>query len=224
MKRLALAGLTLATMSAAALPALAADLPQTPAPSYEPVPAGQQTIDWTGVYVGGNLGWSFGQFDNRAGGGVGDIDITENGVSGGVFAGYNLQVTPNIVVGGEADFTLSDLEDSRTRNGLNLQSGSDWNSNFRGRVGYAFDRYLIYGAGGLAIADVNVKGNGDKDSKTALGWTLGAGAEGALTNNVTARFEYVYQDFGEQDFNLGGQAVSSDFNNQQVRFGLGYKF
>ncbi|MEL7528692.1 MAG: outer membrane beta-barrel protein, partial [Pseudomonadota bacterium] len=183
MKRLALAGLAVTVATAGTAPVLAADLPQAPAPAYEAVPAQQQSIDWTGIYVGGNLGWSFGSFDNSFGGT--NLDTDANGVAGGLYAGYNYQVTPNVVLGAEADFTLSDLEDTKSAGGVSLKSKSDWNSNIRARIGYAFDRYLVYGAGGLALADLEVSGNGDSDSKTAVGWTLGVGGEAAITNNVT---------------------------------------
>lgn len=222
MKRLALAGLAVTAATVGTAPVLAADLPQAPAPAYEAVPAQQQSIDWTGIYVGGNLGWSFGSFDNSFGGT--NLDTDANGVAGGLYAGYNYQVTPNVVLGAEADFTLSDLEDTKSAGGVSLKSKSDWNSNIRARIGYAFDRYLVYGAGGLALADLEVSGNGDSDSKTAVGWTLGVGGEAAITNNVTARLDYAYQDFGDQDFNLNGTGVTSDFSNQLVRFGVGYKF
>jgi outer membrane immunogenic protein len=222
MKRLALAGMALTAASAATAPVLAADLPQSPAPAYEAVPAPQQSIDWTGIYVGGNLGWNFGHFDNQSGGT--SLSTSANGFGGGLYTGYNFQVTPNVVVGAEADFSLTDLQDSRTNGGINVESKSDWNSNIRARVGYSFDRYLVYGAGGLALADLELSGNGDSDSKTALGWTVGAGGEAAITDNLSARLEYVYQDFGSQDFNLNGTGVSSEFNNSQIRMGLGYKF
>ncbi|WP_269580654.1 outer membrane protein [Roseibium sp. Sym1] len=222
MKRLALAGMALTAASAATAPVLAADLPQSPAPAYEAVPAPQQSIDWTGIYVGGNLGWNFGHFDNQSGGT--SLSTSANGFGGGLYTGYNFQVTPNVVVGAEADFSLTDLQESRTNGGINVESKSDWNSNIRARVGYSFDRYLVYGAGGLALADLELSGNGDSDSKTALGWTAGAGGEAAITDNLSARLEYVYQDFGSQDFNLNGTGVSSEFNNSQIRMGLGYKF
>lgn len=222
MKRLALAGMALTAATAASAPVLAADLPQSPAPAYEAVPAPQQTIDWSGIYVGGNLGWNFGHFDNQTRGA--SLSTRDNGVGGGLYTGYNFQVSPNVVVGAEADFSLTDLQETRNNGGINLESKSDWNSNIRARVGYSFDRYLVYGAGGLAIADLEVSGNGDSDSKTALGWTLGAGGEAAITNNVSARLDYVYQDFGSQDFNLNGTGVSSEFSNSQIRMGLGYKF
>ncbi|MES0880695.1 outer membrane protein [Roseibium sp. SCP14] len=222
MKRLAIAGLALTATTAGTAPVWAADLPQAPAPAYEAVPAPQQSIDWSGIYVGGNVGWAFGNFDNSSGG-VG-LGTSTSGVSGGLYTGYNFQVTPNVIVGAEADFSLTDLEESRTNGGLNLQSKSNWNSNIRGKIGYSFDRYMVYGAGGLALADLEVSGNGASDSKTALGWTAGAGAEALVTNNVTTRLEYVYQDFGSQDFNLNGRGVSSDFSNSTLRLGVGYKF
>jgi len=224
MKRLALAGFALTAGTACALPAFAADLPQSPAPApaYEAAPAGQQSIDWTGIYVGGQLGWAFSNFDNSFGSASNGLNT--NGVGGGVYAGYNFQVTPNMVVGLETDFSLTDIEKSGTVGGLTLKSSSDWNANFRGRVGYAFDRYMIYGTGGLALAELEAAANGVKDSKTAIGWTLGAGAEAAITNNVVARFDYAYQDFGSEKFNLGGSSVKSDFNNHQVRAGVAYKF
>lgn len=222
MKRLALAGMALTAASAATAPVLAADLPQAPAPAYEAVPAPQQSIDWTGIYVGGNIGWNFAKFDNQFG--SAGLGTGANGVGGGLYTGYNYQVSPNVVLGAEADFSLTDVENSRRNGGINVTSSSDWNSNIRGRVGYAFDRYMVYGAGGLAIADLELSGAGDTDSKTALGWTLGAGGEAALTQNVSARLDYTYQDFGSQDFNLNGNSVNSEFSNSQVRMGLGYKF
>ncbi len=222
MNRLALAGFALTIGSAGVMPAVAGGLPQAPAPAYDAVPASQQSIDWTGIYVGGELGWAFGNFDNSANGGQNDFNA--NGLGGGVYAGYNFQVTPNVVVGLETEFNLTDLEKRSSAGGLSIKSSSDWNAAFRGRLGYAFDRYLIYGAGGLALADLEASANGVKDSKTAVGWTLGAGAEAAVTNNVVARFDYSYQDFGDQNFNLGGSGVKSEFNNHQVRAGIAYKF
>ena len=82
MKRLALAGMALTAATVASAPVLAADLPQSPAPAYEAVPAPQQSIDWTGLYVGGNLGWAFGQFDNKAGNNTG-LGVDANGIAGG---------------------------------------------------------------------------------------------------------------------------------------------
>ncbi|WP_417671957.1 outer membrane protein [Roseibium sp.] len=221
MKRLAFAGLTAATVLGAAAPVLAADLPQPadPAPTYfdNQVPAAR--FDWGGAYVGGNLGWGWGNFDNRNG-----PDTDGDGVQGGLHAGYNYLIAPNVVLGAEADFQFSDLDGTTTSGGTTIKSSSDWNSSIRGRLGYTFDRFMVYGAGGLAIADLDLNANGAKKSTTAVGWTAGAGVEGAVTENVTARLEYVYQDFGSESFTLNGARYKSDLDNNLVRFGLSYKF
>lgn len=219
MKRLALAGFAL---TAAAGTALAADMPQAPTLVFEETIEVQQYVDWTGLYVGGQLGWAFSNFNNQTIGG--NINPYDSGISGGVYGGYNMQVTPNVVVGLEGDFSLTDIQRTGRNGTATLNSSSDWNANVRGRLGYAFDRYMVYGAGGLAVADLELKSSGLSQSTTAVGWTLGAGAEALVTDNISARFEYAYQDFGDQDFNPGGTRVTSNLDNQQVRFGLGYKF
>ncbi|MFD1696364.1 outer membrane protein [Roseibium aestuarii] len=219
MKRLALAGLTVAVASLS-VPALAADLPypSEPAPSYsDPVPAAR--FDWNGAYAGGNLGWGWGNFDNS-----GAADTEGNGVQGGVHAGYNYMITPNVLAGVEADFQLSDLNDTATSGGVTAETSSDWNASVRGRLGYTFDRFMVYGAGGLAIADQSLKVGGNSADTTAVGWTLGAGVEGAVTNNVTARVEYVHQDFGSEDFNISGTSYKSEMDDDIVRAGVSYKF
>ncbi len=221
MKRLAFAGLTAAALSSMAVSAYAADLPQPadPAPTYynDQVPAAR--FDWGGAYVGANIGWGWGSYDN-----TNAADTEGNGVQGGLHAGYNYMMTPNVLLGAEADFQFSDLDDTATLGGTTVETSSDWNSTIRGRLGFAFDRFLVYGTGGLAIADLNFKANGATDSKTALGWAAGAGVEGAVTNNVTARLEYIHQDFGSESFTVNGTGYKSDLDDNLVRFGMSYKF
>ena len=58
----------------------------------------------------------------------------------------------------------------------------NWQGSIRGRVGYAFDRVLLYGTGGFALADIDTDGSGgDDDGGTEWGWTLGAGVDYAVT-------------------------------------------
>ncbi|MBO6757453.1 MAG: porin family protein [Roseibium sp.] len=225
MKRFARAGIAVAALSAAPLPALAADLPQpaeTASPfASSPVPAAR--FDWTGAYAGGNLGWVWGQFENSSTP-TGSFDADANGVAGGIHGGYNFAITPNIITGIEADLQFTDLEKRTTRGGVSVKSSSTWNSTVRGRVGYAFERFMAYGTGGLAIADVDINANGASDDAVAVGWTAGAGIEGAVTDRVSARLEYLYQDFGRETFTLGGNRYRSDLDNSTVRFGLSYHF
>ena len=89
----------------------------------------------------------------------------EGGFGGGQI-GYNIQ-RGNIVFGLEADFEGADINGSKTANGtytdpagnqyaasLGLKTTLDWFGTLRGRVGYTFDRALVYGTGGFAYGHV----------------------------------------------------------------------
>ena len=170
--------------------AFAADLP-----NYQSPPSSSQmynpapAFDWTGPYAGltGGYGWG-----------------TTDGWKGGAFAGYNFQVSPNWVAGIEGDILGSG------------QKSNNWDSSVRGRLGYAYDRYLFYGTGGVAFGDIRNAGA----SKTKTGWTLGAGIEAALSTNVTGRIEYRHTDLGSAS--VGGSTVSQTSNDLTV--GVAYKF
>ncbi|MTH98139.1 outer membrane protein [Roseibium sp. RKSG952] len=202
-------------------PALSADLPVIV--DVEVIEEVTRIYDWSGFYVGGNSGIAWGTFNNFASG-FGDFDRFQRSYVGGAHAGYNYMITPNAVAGLEADVQFSNLDSSRTINGVSVRSSSDWNASFRGRLGYAFDRFLLYGTGGVAIAGLEVAADGDKDSTTAVGWTLGGGLETAVTNNIVGRVEYLYQDFGRESFTLNDNRYSSQLDTSVVRFGLSYKF
>lgn len=223
MKSLAAAGVSIAVLAGASLPAFAADLPQPAQPVIYDNQVSSARFDWSGFYFGGNLGWGWGQFTTNSAL-TGRFNSDASGVNGGVHAGYNHAITPNIIAGLEADFQLSDLEKRRSVAGVGVKTSSDWNSTIRGRLGYAFDRFMIYGTGGLSIADLEVAAAGSKGNETAIGWTLGAGIEGAVTDNVTARLEYLYQDFGRESFTLGGTRYRTDLDASIARFGVSYKF
>ena len=93
MQRLLMAG---AFALAAAAPALAADLPQpAPPPPRAPatyVPAPAPVFTWTGIYVGLNGGYAFGQSDWTASTGT-TGNFTTNGflVGGAIGAYYQLE-------------------------------------------------------------------------------------------------------------------------------------
>ena len=203
--------------------ALAADLPLGAAPDPYPSPVPAERFDWSGFYFGAHTGWQWSDFDT--GNGVtGSFTNRDNGVIGGVHGGYNFMLTPSFLLGAEADFTFSDIEDTRSVAGVTYRTSTDWSSNIRGRAGWVFDRFLVFGTGGLAIAEIDASANGVSDEATKVGWTIGAGVESMVTENITARLEYLYQDFGDETFTLGGQAYETDLNNNQVRFGVSYKF
>jgi outer membrane immunogenic protein len=61
-------------------------------------------------------------------------------------------------------------------------------------------------------------------SYSALGYTVGAGAEAMVTNNITARIEYRYTDYQKNDFNVGGANISRGYDEHSVKVGIGMKF
>jgi outer membrane immunogenic protein len=72
----------------------------------------------------------------------------------------------------------------------------------RGRVGYAFDRFLPYLTAGLAVGDINAGVLGfPGGSTTNAGWTIGGGLEVGIVSNVSVKAEYLFVDFS--DFNCG---------------------
>lgn len=196
-----------------AAPALAADLmePVPVAPVYEP--AAPTAFDWTGFYVGANAAYLWGEGSSQA------VD----GFGGGLYAGYNYALTPEWIVGAEAD-VMGFTDESLTIGGVSATSDMPIMSTIRARVGYAFDRVMVYGTGGLAVGFGEAKFNGGSDSNTHLGWAAGAGIEAALTDNITARAEYLYVDTSSETYSVGGTSGDMSMDGSTVKVGVGYKF
>ena len=98
---------------------------------------------------------------------------------------------------------------------------------FRSRAGFAADRVLFYGTAGGAVGNIQANGAAfTSTSSTQFGWTAGAGIEGALTDNLTARIEYLYVDLGNNTCSVACFAGSTNvsFKTSMVRAGLDYKF
>ncbi|MCO4318299.1 porin family protein [Phyllobacterium sp. 21LDTY02-6] len=194
-------------------------------------------FSWTGFYAGVNAGYGFGGDDEvgvRSGGVyLGNIGtIEQSGFIGGGQIGYNYQIN-NWVIGLEADFQGAGLEDSTAGSvdgiGVEAESSIDWFGTLRPRVGYAWDRTLIYGTGGLAYGRVNYKAAVEGDTfldqdKTRAGWVAGAGIEHAFTDHLTAKLEYQYVNFGKYTVSEDGFSTEATPDFHSVRVGLNYKF
>lgn len=208
-----LAFLAIATAAAlTAVPASAADLyrRQQVQPSYTAAPVA--AYNWSGAYLGLNAGYSWGDLSNST--------LSPSGFVGGLTAGANWQFG-QIVVGPEFDIMYSGVDDGH--GGL---AGGKWQQNWlgtaRGRLGVAFDRFLPYVTGGLAFGNSTLTTPTFKDDATNVGWTLGLGLEGAVTQNVSAKIEYLYYDLGEKSY--GNQVVKNGFDGNLVRAGINYRF
>ncbi|HOV04543.1 MAG TPA: outer membrane beta-barrel protein, partial [Kaistiaceae bacterium] len=146
-----------------------------------------------------------------------------DGFAGGLLAGINYQVG-QLVVGFEGDYTGTNFNGRSAFPGSAIRGDIDWMATLRGRAGLAVDRYLVYGTGGLALADVALAGYGTADGANLTGWTLGAGVEAAVTDNVVVRAEYLYTNFPEKWYNLGGTPAHADVDDHTLRLGVAWKF
>jgi outer membrane immunogenic protein len=226
MKRILLGGIVLALAGAG--PANAADLPRSAPPVVKaPVVAPPSVYDWTGFYLGvnGGYGWGTSSFDGLTGT-LGNFNTT-GWVAGGT-AGYNLQYG-HVVFGAEGDIDWSNINGSASCIGgfASCQVKNDWLGTARGRFGFAFDRFLPFVTGGLAVGDINanVPGVGSATTTNA-GWTAGGGLEMALGQNWTAKAEYLHVDLGSLNCGTActGTTSNVDFTTNLVRGGVNYKF
>ena len=65
---------------------------------------------------------------------------------------------------------------------------------------------------------------GDSDQQWLTGWTIGAGVERKLTENIIGRVEYDYSSFGEERFDLGSSDPDIDLTGHSLKVGLGLQF
>jgi outer membrane immunogenic protein len=197
-----------------AAPALAADLGNVePLPAPDIVQAAPAN-NWTGFYLGVLGGFGWGTADTDA---VGNIDV--DGFDIGGYAGASWQ-WGNFVVGAEGDLVFP----FRDGDAGGIEAEQGLNGSLRGRAGIALDRFLLYGTAGGAGTDLELSSAAGSDEQTLWGWTAGAGVEGQILDNVTARIEYRFTDYFDENFTLGGATVNSDLDTHTIRGGIGLKF
>lgn len=221
----------------------------------EPAPVVADTFSWTGGYIGLNAGYAGGKFKHPfaaqfydAGDwfdiATGSAKITSSGFIGGVQAGYNWQFDQT-VVGLETDFQASGLKGEVSGSltngfdviGAELGTKVKWFGTTRVRLGYLpTERFMIYATGGVAYGKVETYGSvnfdgdvvGFSNSKSRVGYTVGAGAEYAINDNWTVKSEYLYTDLGKMKFSLGDEDVRMNVTTKSpfhtVRIGVNYKF
>lgn len=210
-------------VAALAVPAFAADatadLPMT-APGF----------DWTGYYAGLQAGYGWGQSEITTTEGA-PFSITPD-VDGGFVGGHvaGLWQFDQAVIGGEADLNYSTMEGT-TESGLGSTFGTDikWFGSVNAKAGFAMDRLLVYGIGGVAFAGIEtsqISGTAFTETKTNVGWTVGAGVDYALTDKFIVGAQYRYYDFGSEHY-----AAPEPFNDRDqnvklntVGINLSYKF
>ena len=217
-------------------PANAADL-RLPVKAIPPLPI----FSWSGFYIGADVGYAWGRDSTTeyftATNTLTGLkwDYAPKGAVGGFYAGGNYQ-SGAMVLGLETDIEMAGIKggfnDPALGGAGNTKIG--WQGSLRGRLGFAAEKAMFYGTGGLAYADIShtynnlVVGTTETTSAVRTGWTAGVGAEVAVTQNLLVRAEYRYADFGHYRYNsvvtfpgLTGQQEPT-FNT--VRVGAAYKF
>lgn len=241
--------LVTASLLSMTIVAAAADIPSRRAAPMAPVFA-VPVFTWSGFYVGVNAGYGFSNSDNNVGAFVAPFGFVAgsngNGDNGGFIGGgqigYNFQVG-QIVFGVETDLQYADLKSSSIgfipAPGIIVTGnrGLDYFGTVRARIGFAFDRALIYATGGLAYGGGgggnNFQFGGGDDSR--VGYAVGGGVEYAFTNNLTVKLEglYVGLDGGNNTafFVTPARVATPVFGTGKsntefgvVRVGMNYKF
>jgi outer membrane immunogenic protein len=252
MKRLLLASVALCVGAGSA--ALAADLPPPMAPPprapavYLPV---VPPYNWSGFYIGGNLGAGW-----NSGGSVSDtLNSTFSGSGqttkflGGGQVGVNYEFYGGVVIGAEAMFdwlpntTNTFNATDPFGNTASATLNSRWVTTATAKLGYAWDRVLLYGKGGgawVGANNPNLTVNGvpvtlSSSTTNNFGWTAGIGVEWAFAGNWSARAEYDFIGLQNQSLTVPGTATPAtpfggdtlNFNNRNISMftaGVNYKF
>ena len=199
--------LAIIAILAAVAGAAAADLPTLRRSIPPPEPA---VFSWTGVYVGGQLGYSWGrdrtkEFFTATGGYTGaQWAYKENSAFGGLHIGANYQVGA-MVLGAELDGDLMNAKGGFDDPGGYGRFKQTSQGTARARLGYAFGPTMIYATGGAAFSRlsytyINPLGDSEKSEGVRTGYVIGAGVEHAFTQNISARLEYRHTDYGTFEY------------------------
>jgi len=226
------------------LVAVSANAADMPAKAYAPAPVVAQVYNWTGLYVGVNGGYGWGQqdpltlFSNR-------FDRASFNINGGMFGGTaGAQIQQGyVVLGLEGDLDWANIKgngiSTPTIGGLilpglpitlSLASKIDAVGTARARVGVAMNNWLFYGTGGAAFVKSSANGTsiagvpcgtlGVFVNCTASNWrpglAAGLGAEWGFAQNWSAKLEYLY-------IAVIGTGISTDRLNT-IRAGINYRF
>ena len=228
--------------------ASAADFPVMPAKAALPVPV---IFSWTGCYIGVEGGGNWGRSEQVAQSGAfagsaitGKFDLN-GGIAGGT-VGCNVQLS-SFVIGAENDFSWTNkrgsVNDLLPFNTATVsETREKWIDTFRGRFGYAVDRFMVYGTAGVAFAGTEARVSNPAlfgtvvDSKDRTGWVAGVGGEWAAWSgpwgDLTFKLEYLHAGFDSKQYvnpsvTLGGATIVTrdvHLSDDMVRAGMNVKF
>jgi outer membrane immunogenic protein len=203
---------------------------------HPPVIDVQPTTDWNGFYAGIFGGYGAGRATSTgvATGSVSPVDV--HGALLGVTVGANAQFD-SFVLGVEGDVAWSGIAGSTTCDGapaFTCNGELDWVGSGKLRGGMVFDNVLLFGTAGLAFGGITASvdpipgGATGTFSHGVWGWTIGAGAEMAVSDQISVKAEYAYYDFATVQApnntiaNLGASDIKSSAH--VAKLGVNYRF
>ncbi|HTV33957.1 MAG TPA: carbohydrate porin [Methylocella sp.] len=204
---------------------------------------------WEGFYAGGHVGYLFSGTSSYVSDPLSVPSIGQTSVVGeehqfgplnaGYQLGYNHVTASGLLLGAEADFSFPDIAKSNLQQNIPALGPSVVNDSIqiygsiRGRIGYTFGDWLLYGTGGFAYdrdrlntTDFTTGNVDDNVYFWRPGWTAGGGVEAFLTANLSAKLEYDFFDFARVNTYLpvAGEAYNSNLKFQTLWLGLNYHF
>lgn len=213
----------------------AADMLSSKLPPAPPLPA---LFSWTGFHAGGQIGYAWGSGKTRFGLAPGPLagsafSYAPESAFGGGHLGYSYQFG-GIVIGAEADLEAANVHGGFSHPAGRGRIGNDWQGSVRARLGFAFDRFMIYGTGGAAFTEFERNfvdfgtGLAERATNSRTGWTAGGGVAVAVSDNLIAGLEYRYTDYGRFGsfgrYSLAGLGAEQETTFHSIRTSLSYKF
>jgi len=201
---------------AVAMPALAQDAP----------------ANFNGLYAGIQGGWQQDRQTLRvtSGGTETKAVSKDDGLAYGGQVGYDFRLSPSTVFGVEVALT-GRTGNGRFNNGAGIADLSQGRTvSATGRLGYLVDPSgLLYVRGGYANGQYKLDNGLTRVSEDRDGYTVGAGYERMLTQNVSARVEYNYSDFGKDDLPVVAAALAATsadlkYRRHAVTAGINFRF
>ena len=184
--------------------------------------------NWDGAYIGAFVGAGWGTVTDEDGywNGIAFAgeEFDASGWQVGVAAGADFTVSEAIVAGIVADIAWADIGSDQQAGDLTYNT--NWVGSVRGRLGFDGGAFLPYVTAGLAFANNTVDDvlNGFEDTQTHIGWTVGAGVEFAVADNVSLDLQYRYSDYGSKDYALSGGDTPFSLNSHAVTAGVNFRF
>lgn len=203
----------------------------------------KQNFNWTGWYLGANAGALWGPYSapvwietllvgtNLIGPSIQYYKEHPSSFTGGAQLGYNYQLNANWIIGAEFSFNGERLNaihyvaptelTSSTRFVVDdsYAATNNWHSAVLARLGYVWNNWMLYGIGGVGLANINFAANFiahtdpsnptisypesyGNDNEVMVGGTAGLGLSYALFPNLNVSIESRYTNYGNQKFNL----------------------